>query len=68
MGYELVIVGGGNMGAALLGGLLASGRYPAESIAVVEIVAERRRQLGGAVPRRHHVRVGARVSVRPCWP
>ena len=26
MGYELVIVGGGNMGAALLGGLLASGR------------------------------------------
>ena len=50
MGYELVIVGGGNMGAALLGGLLASGRYPAEGIAVVEIVADRRRQLEAQFP------------------
>jgi pyrroline-5-carboxylate reductase len=50
MGYELVIVGGGNMGAALLGGLLASGRYAAESIAVVEIVADRRRQLEEQFP------------------
>jgi pyrroline-5-carboxylate reductase len=45
MGFELVIVGGGNMGAALLGGLLASGRYDPVSIAVVEIVPERRREL-----------------------
>jgi pyrroline-5-carboxylate reductase len=50
MGYELVIVGGGNMGAALLGGLLASGRYAAESIAVVEIVPARRRQLEAQFP------------------
>jgi pyrroline-5-carboxylate reductase len=42
MGFDLVIVGGGNMGSALLGGLLASGRYEAGSVAVVEIVPERR--------------------------
>ena len=50
MGYELVIIGGGNMGAALLGGLLASGRYQPETLAVVEIVPERRRQLEAQFP------------------
>jgi pyrroline-5-carboxylate reductase len=50
MGYELVIVGGGNMGAALLGGLLASGRYQPPSLAVVEIVPERRRELQAQFP------------------
>jgi pyrroline-5-carboxylate reductase len=50
MAYELVIVGGGNMGAALLGGLLTSGSYRPESIAVVEIVPERRRQLEELFP------------------
>jgi pyrroline-5-carboxylate reductase len=38
---DLVIVGGGNMGAALLGGLLAAGRAPAE-LAVSEALAARR--------------------------
>ena len=42
MGFDLVIVGGGNMGSALLGGLLASGRYEVGSVAVVEIIPERR--------------------------
>jgi pyrroline-5-carboxylate reductase len=50
MGYELVIIGGGNMGAALLGGLLASGRYQPAALAVVEIVLERRRQLEAQFP------------------
>jgi pyrroline-5-carboxylate reductase len=50
MGFDLVIVGGGNMGSALLGGLLASGRYDADSVAVVEIVPERRRELEEQFP------------------
>lgn len=33
----LAVVGGGNMGAALVGGLLAAGR-PAAELAVVEVV------------------------------
>jgi pyrroline-5-carboxylate reductase len=50
MGYELVIVGGGNMGAALLGGLLASGRYQPQQLAVVEIAPERREHLEAQFP------------------
>jgi pyrroline-5-carboxylate reductase len=50
MGFGLVIIGGGNMGAALLGGLLASGRYDPASIAVVEILPERRRELEDRFP------------------
>jgi pyrroline-5-carboxylate reductase len=50
MGFGLVIIGGGNMGAALLGGLLASGRYEPASIAVVEILPERRRELEDRFP------------------
>jgi pyrroline-5-carboxylate reductase len=38
----LAIVGGGNMGEALLGGLLRSGWAAAPELAVVEVVAERR--------------------------
>jgi pyrroline-5-carboxylate reductase len=45
----LQIVGGGRMGEALLGGLLASGRAAA-SLAVVEVAAARREQLTGAYP------------------
>jgi pyrroline-5-carboxylate reductase len=41
MAYELVIVGGGNMGAALLGGLLASGTVDVAEVAVVEVDADR---------------------------
>jgi pyrroline-5-carboxylate reductase len=44
---ELVIVGGGRMGEALLGGLLAAGR-PAASLAVVEPVEGRRAELAEA--------------------
>ena len=42
--YRLALVGGGNMGAALIGGLIASG-WPAADLAVVEVVAERRESL-----------------------
>ena len=45
MAYELVVIGGGNMGAALLGGMLSSGVVTAGDVAVVEPVAARRDQL-----------------------
>jgi pyrroline-5-carboxylate reductase len=47
MGVELLIVGGGRMGEALLGGLLASGR---SSLGVVEVSAERRAVLEQTYP------------------
>src|SRR5215210_6883855 len=50
MAHELVIVGGGNMGAALLGGLLSSGTIAPGSVAVVEVDAERRAQLAAQFP------------------
>jgi len=50
MAHELVIVGGGNMGAALLGGLLSSGTIEPERVAVVEVDAERRSQLATQFP------------------
>ena len=50
MGFDLVIVGGGNMGSALLGGLLSSGRYGPASVAVVEILPERREGLQAQFP------------------
>ena len=49
MTSELVIVGGGNMGAALLGGLLAAGRE-APALAVCEAVAARRDELTATFP------------------
>ena len=49
--YRLAVVGGGNMGAALVGGLLASG-WDAADLAVVEVVAARRDELTRAVSRR----------------
>jgi pyrroline-5-carboxylate reductase len=45
----LLIVGGGKMGEALLGGLLASGRAP-EELAVAEVYAARREELAEAYP------------------
>jgi len=50
MAYELVIVGGGNMGAALLGGLLASGVVPSSGLAVVEPLESRRGELAERFP------------------
>lgn len=49
MSFELVIVGGGNMGAALLGGLLAVGRPPA-GLAVSEALEARRHALSAEFP------------------
>src|SRR3954452_2786858 len=46
---ELVIVGGGRMGEALLGGLIAAGREPS-TLAVAEVFAARREQLAAAHP------------------
>ena len=46
---SLLIVGGGRMGEALLGGLLAGGRAAAE-LAVAEVSPERREQLTAAYP------------------
>jgi pyrroline-5-carboxylate reductase len=43
--HELAIVGGGNMGAALLGGLIDSGAVDPSQVAVVEVVQERRDEL-----------------------
>lgn len=45
MTARLVLVGGGNMGAALLGGLLAAGWAQPGELAVVEVVAGRRQAL-----------------------
>lgn len=45
MTFELVVIGGGNMGAALLGGLLGSGAVASGDVAVVELDIARRQQL-----------------------
>ncbi len=45
----LLIVGGGRMGEAILGGLIASGR-PAEAFAVAEVSPPRREALAAAYP------------------
>jgi pyrroline-5-carboxylate reductase len=60
MDLDLVIVGGGNMGAALLGGLLAAGREPS-ALGVSEALATRRQQLTDQFP-------GVKVAgdVPPC--
>jgi len=50
MTYELAIVGGGNMGAALLGGLLAGGVVKPGDVVVVESSASRRGELTVAFP------------------
>lgn len=49
LGVELLIVGGGRMGEALLGGLLAAGRSPS-SLGVVEVAPERRAALSETYP------------------
>lgn len=47
---RLVIVGGGRMGEALLGGLVAAG-WPPEELGVVEPLAARRAELAASFPR-----------------
>ncbi|MCU1360289.1 MAG: proC [Ilumatobacteraceae bacterium] len=44
------MIGGGNMGAALLGGLIAGGWAPSEALAVVEVSAPRRQVLTEQFP------------------
>ena len=48
--FELTVVGGGNMGAALVGGLLDAGAFAPTAIAVVEVVEARRAQLSEMFP------------------
>ncbi|MGB8861141.1 MAG: NAD(P)-binding domain-containing protein, partial [Ilumatobacteraceae bacterium] len=47
--YRLAVVGGGNMGAALVGGLLHSGWAPGDLV-VVEVLAARADQLREMYP------------------
>jgi len=69
MTIDLVIVGGGNMGAALLGGLLAAGRDPS-TLAVTETVDARRNELartfvGVAVTADVPTAAAAVIAVKP---
>lgn len=50
MTYELAVVGGGNMGAALLAGMLESGVVDAGEVAVVEPSTVRRDELATTFP------------------
>lgn len=50
MATKLVVVGGGRMGEALIGGLLASGWAQAAEVVVVEPIAARRAELAGRFP------------------
>jgi pyrroline-5-carboxylate reductase len=47
---ELVVVGGGNMGAALVMGMLSSGEFDATDVAIVESLADRRSVLTDQFP------------------
>jgi pyrroline-5-carboxylate reductase len=55
---NLLIVGGGKMGGALLGGLLDRGAYAAAAVTVVEPLDDRRKELEGSYP-------GVRVVAAP---
>src|SRR5215472_6244224 len=66
---SLLIVGGGRMGEALLGGLLAAGR-PATELAVAEVLPSRRQELtaghpGVAVVEAVVPAAGAVLAVKP---
>ncbi|MFN2609027.1 MAG: pyrroline-5-carboxylate reductase [Acidimicrobiales bacterium] len=70
MAFRLVVVGGGKMGSALVGGLVAAGWAPAAELAVVEALAGRRQQLdaelpGVAVTEAVPAADGAVVAVKP---
>jgi pyrroline-5-carboxylate reductase len=52
-GFDLVIVGGGNMGAALAGGMLAGRIVVADRLAVCESLPDRREQLTELLPGVH---------------
>ncbi len=68
--YDLAVIGGGNMGAALLGGLLQGGVVTPGQVVVVEPVAERRDALvtmfpGVALAERVPACTSAVLSVKP---
>lgn len=50
MGFDVVVIGGGNMGAALLEGMIASDEFAADRLAVVEVVEARRATLAETFP------------------
>ncbi len=60
-GYELAIIGGGNMGAALLGGLVDSGVVAESTLCVVEVDGARREHLAATFPA-----AGVEATVPPC--
>ena len=47
---EVLLIGGGNMGSALLEGIIASGAFPAAALGVVELVEDRRAALTAMFP------------------
>lgn len=70
MSARLVVVGGGRMGEALVGGLLESGWAQAGDLCVVEKVAPRREELSGRFPGLRVVEVapeakGVVLAVKP---
>ena len=48
--FELAVIGGGNMGAALVGGLLAAGSTDPSTVAICEALPARREQLEAMFP------------------
>lgn len=48
--FDLVVIGGGNMGTALLGGLLRQGTVAADQVAIVELSTDRRSVVSGEFP------------------
>lgn len=50
MSVQLAVIGGGNMGTALLGGLVESGAFAAQDLAVVEVLDARRAALSRQFP------------------
>lgn len=48
--FDVAMIGGGNMGAALLGGMIDSGRFAPGSLAVVERLDSRRHDLEAMFP------------------
>lgn len=69
MSVGLLLVGGGRMGEALLGGMIAGGHAPSE-LAVAEVSAPRRAELTAAYPGVHVVEApiaadGAVLAVKP---
>jgi pyrroline-5-carboxylate reductase len=59
--FDLVIIGGGNMGVALVGGLLANDVVSADRLAVVEALPNRRDQLDDLISGVH-----VAADVPPC--